>query len=407
MFSFSGGNKQFNMNLRYRDFFIDFLACLIPGFLFLVLSITIIVSTIYLFFKFIPYNGTMELFLSVEDLLELKNIIYFPFWIHVSIFILSFMFGFFLYRQDPKKPDHVSYLRNRETVKGYNEWVIKNTEGLSPIEVQFPYCNLSAYLSSRGFDYDKDIINWDCDKEGESGNKSISNQKNRSKAFINKLKMRISFFYPEALSTIIKNEAHIRFSSSMWYGLSVIIKLLYGATLLLIIYENFILYKYNIDLLKSFFINIANIVILLLSAFAIRNKYYDYKIYDQEHKSKESFIDDQALKLTKIYRMYDMVPFVSSIAITSTLYMSIHLNVFDSTDYAYLLLLDACLVSVLAFFIFYAKQKIETSFHYQRVREIIYVIEVANMAKVIKDSDIQNLLEKKNYRENGPTMGSR
>ncbi len=124
MISLSTGNKQLNMNLRYKDFFIDFLACLIPGFVFLVLSSTIIISTIYLFFMFVPYSGKTQLFFSFE---ELKNIIYFPFWIHVSIIILSYMFGFFLYRQDPKKPDHVSYLRNRETVKGYNEWVIKNS----------------------------------------------------------------------------------------------------------------------------------------------------------------------------------------------------------------------------------------------------------------------------------------
>ena len=120
----SAGNKQFNVTLRYKNFFIDFLACLIPGFLFFVLSVTIIFSTIYLYFKFIPYNSTISI-LSVDNLSKLKNVVYFPFWIHVSIFIMSFMFGFFLYRQDPKKPDHVSYLKNRQTVKGYNEWVKK------------------------------------------------------------------------------------------------------------------------------------------------------------------------------------------------------------------------------------------------------------------------------------------
>lgn len=395
MVSFTTGNRQLNMNLRYKDFFIDFLACLIPGFVFLVLSVTIITSTIYLFFKFIPYSGNTELFFSIEKLSELRNIIYFPFWIHVSILILSYMFGFFLYRQDPKNPDHVSYLRNRKIVKGYNEWVVKNTEGLSPKEVQFPYCNLSAYLSSRGFDYDKDTINWDCEREDNTKKTTGKNQKNRSKAFINKLKMRISFFSPEVLSTIIKNEAHIRFSSSMWYGFTVIIKLLYGAILLLIVYANLILHNSNISLLNCFLINLVNAVIILFSMIAIRKKYYDNKIYDQDHKHEESFIDEQSLKLTKIYRMHDIVPFFSLIAITSVFYICIVLNLFQSQDYAYLLLTNACLLSIIAFFVFYTKQKIEMSFHYQRVREIIYVIEVANLANVLKDSDIQNLLAKK------------
>ncbi len=398
MFSFNGGDKQFSMNLRYKDFFIDFLACLIPGFIFLVLSSSIIASTIYLFFKFIPYNGKINLFISLNDLTSLRDILYFPFWIHVSVFILSFMFGFFLYRQDPKKPDHVSYLKNRTTVQGYNEWVIKNTEGLHPKEIQFPYCNLSAYLISRGFNYDKDIINWDCEKE-DGGKNEEGSQKNRSKAFINKLKMRLSFFYPESMSTIIKNEAHIRFSSSMWYGLSVVIKLLYGAISLFMVFEFLILYKYNNSLFNILIVILSNAAILISSFFIIKSNLYDKEIYEQDHKNDKSFIDEQALRLTNIYRKYDMHPFISAFIINSTLYIGIYFDWFINTDYAYLLLIDTCFVSVIAFFIFYAKQKIEMSFHYQRVREIVYVIEVANMARVIKDSDIQNLIPVKNYQE--------
>ena len=181
----------------------------------------------------------------------------------------------------------------------------------------------------------------------------------------------------------------------MWYGFTVIIKLLYGAILLLIVYANLILHNSNISLLNCFLINIVNAVIILFSMIAIRKKYYDNKIYDQDHKHEESFIDEQSLKLTKIYRMHDIVPLFSLIAITSVFYICIVFNLFQSQDYAYLLLTNACLLSIIAFFVFYTKQKIEMSFHYQRVREIIYVIEVANLANVLKDSDIQNLLAKK------------
>jgi len=56
-----------------------------------------------------------------------------------------------LFRQDPKKPDYASYLRNRKAVSGYNAWVIPSDEGLSLNDVQFPYSNLAEYLSSRKF----------------------------------------------------------------------------------------------------------------------------------------------------------------------------------------------------------------------------------------------------------------
>ncbi len=389
MVSISDGNKQVSMNLRYRDFFVDFLACLIPGYIFFVIAVIIIFNTIYLYFKFIPYTYRIDYFITIDFLGDLKNIVYYPFWIHVSIFILSFMFGFFLFRQDPKTPDHISYLKNRHTIKGYSEWVISHDKGLSPKDVQFPYCNLSNYLKSRGFEYDENIINWSCDKKDESSIKY-----NRSKAYINKLKMRISFFFPEALSTIIKNEAHIRFSSSMWYGFFILIKMIYAALLILIIYENFLLFK-GANLFSIILLNIINFLVCYYSCLKIWNAMNIPKIINKNYNKTEAVIDEKSFKISKIYRSYDMAPFISSIILTSSLYISVIMNIFSEKNLAYSLLISFCMLSIFSFFIFYAKQKIETSFHYQRVREILYVIEVANIAKVIKDDDIEQLFQRK------------
>lgn len=378
-------NAGMNFNLKYRDYFIDFLACLIPGFVFLVISASLISSTIYVAFKFLPAFQSISI-VTIDSLDKIKKVFNYPFWIHVSIFILSYMFGFFLYRQDPKRPDHVSYLKNRNTVKGYNKWVIKNNSGLAPSEVQFPYCNLSDYLKSRGFGDVWKYINWNCDDESGAPQKG---QKNRSKAFINKLKMRIAFFYPESISTIIKNEAHIRFSSSSWYAFEIVTKLLYGAVVLLIFYETLYLIQTTPEWYISAILMILNISILIACYVSYRHKKSENKIFNMDHKGDEKVIDKNAAKLTSIYRMFDLLPFIASIVIAAGIYISVFVSGLNNDGLMNLLLLDACYISIISFFVFYAKQKIEVSFHYQRVREIIYVIELAGMSNVLDDNDIK------------------
>lgn len=71
---------------------------------------------------------------------------------------------------------------------------------------QFPYPYIRDYLMARGHDHLIDMIPW--------GNKG----EERSKTFINRVKIRLQYYRSNAYRRIIKNEADVRLSTSMWYA---------------------------------------------------------------------------------------------------------------------------------------------------------------------------------------------
>ena len=212
----------FKLNVRVRDFFVDFLACLIPGFIFLITASIIIIGPVFIGFLhyFYPIGSTEfnNIFRSLHNLVDLFGI---KLWIYIGIALISYVVGHLLYRQDPKRPDYRSFLKKRKEVMGYNSWVIAKGDGVIRDDIQFPYSNLKKYLRERNSEALSDAICWTTRLAIEKGDKS------RSKSFINQLKTRIHFFYPENTINIIKNEAHIRLASSMWYASKYLIILLY------------------------------------------------------------------------------------------------------------------------------------------------------------------------------------
>ena len=110
-----------------------------------------------------------------------------------------------------------------------NDWVVPLGHGIVSQEVQFPYQNLKKYLEIRGFDYLAKNIFWDADYKDTSNESANDKTKTvqRSKSFINKLKIRISYYFPNKTMNIIRNEAHIRLASSVWYATKYIIKTSY------------------------------------------------------------------------------------------------------------------------------------------------------------------------------------
>lgn len=77
---------------------------------------------------------------------------------------------------------------------------------------EFPYPCLKLYLQKRNMPNLANYICW-----------GIYNLDPRSKHFINLLKVRLEFNFPDSFSRIARNEAHIRLMSSMWYASSAII----------------------------------------------------------------------------------------------------------------------------------------------------------------------------------------
>jgi len=237
------------LNFKLRDFFLDFMACLVPGLIFLI-AITVIVGgviAIFLFNKTVMDSIKILLKLEIDENLSklitsVLSSFSLNFWLIVLITILSYFAGHLLYRQTPKVPDFASFLRIRKKViktelppkkikenlksffrflkmlilgkpantnsseKNNNEkddWVIERGKGIKAKEVQFPYSNLKNYLKSRGFHHLTEFAVW----SDETGH--------RSKTIINQAKIRVAFFFPEQTMHMIRNEAHIRLASSM------------------------------------------------------------------------------------------------------------------------------------------------------------------------------------------------
>lgn len=196
---------------------VDFLGALFPGLLF---SITIVFTLGSTYFYIIHQLKTILLKANVgiedlnvfESLRGLFNGIgYVSFYLLILILVVSYVLGSFLFRKDPKYPDTASFKRvfKKMTTEQKSKWVEQYTEDDKKNQdfvIEFPYRNLKAYLDARGLQHLSKFVPWD-----------INNSDTRSKTFINRLKIRIQFFYPDKTGNILKNEGHIRLMSSLWY----------------------------------------------------------------------------------------------------------------------------------------------------------------------------------------------
>ena len=192
---------DFRLNVRFRDFFLDLLACIVPGFIFII-TVTMLVGGLLFVFGYDVFNGLSWKSPHYDQIF--KNIIgsfSFSFWLILTIIFISYFVGHLLYRQTPKRPDYASFLRIREKViTEKNDWVIEKGRGVRTEDVQFPYTNLKKYLESRGFSHLAKYIEWIPEphenKDSIDGQNAVLEEKKvqRTKTIINKAKIRISFF---------------------------------------------------------------------------------------------------------------------------------------------------------------------------------------------------------------------
>ncbi len=190
-----------------REFFVDILGSLVPGFLFVFLAVAslglpmLAVCQVVASFGFegaFPTSTYIDFFSTAHT--------------EILLFVLaiSYVLGHFFYRQTPKAPDEQS-VRSKDVASDLKkgEGAVRfPSDGKAP-DVQFPYRYLHEFLSARGLKHLADIVPW---KGIDSTTHAI-----RSKAFINILKTRLSFACPDKCGTITRNEAHIRLMSSVWY----------------------------------------------------------------------------------------------------------------------------------------------------------------------------------------------
>lgn len=213
-----------------RDLFVDFFGSLVPGFLFTMSTVPMMLWTGAVLLGKSPSYGPDRSGLS-----EVPNSILFT-----LLIVVSYVVGHMFSRRDPKIPDQKSLayiLRtnwddldrsvvqpkagDREKfkvesgksigtkIRSWFEVRRKAREMAKSPGGQFPYSHLRIYLSKRGLDHLALHVPWDGDAEQID---------TRSKLFINLLKIRIQYRSPRKCGDIVRNEAHVRMMSSVWFA---------------------------------------------------------------------------------------------------------------------------------------------------------------------------------------------
>jgi hypothetical protein len=224
----------------WHDLYVDHLGSLVPGLLTVILGSAALFSAL----------STVHVALFQQPLAPgvlpggLTDVIGSLHWeIATIIVVSSYVIGAVFFRQDPKRPDAISalhvWMRSKRGER--HGLAVQATENLPPelelqcedekpgprellrsyflvrrytkvlgLDTQFPYLHLRCYLAARGLTELIPFIPW-CPDEKES-------RGFRTKMFINMLKIRLLSLFPQMSRDIIRNEAHVRLATSVWYA---------------------------------------------------------------------------------------------------------------------------------------------------------------------------------------------
>jgi len=214
----------------FQEYWVDFLGGLLPGALFSVTALYVLMPSAVLFINMLNKESATGLLTIITKIIaatrETPNMI----WVGVSVILisLSYILGHIFYRQDPKVPNQRSLVRlvdklaKKLNINRCCKRRLRKEFGCSSeSDCEFPYRYFDEYLNYRGLKHLVTLAVW------------CKNKQHRTKNYINILKMRIRFYFPNHCATIIRNEAHVRLATSVWYVGKVIVKLsVLGALLL-------------------------------------------------------------------------------------------------------------------------------------------------------------------------------
>jgi len=190
--------------LLVQEMLIEVFGILIPGFCLIVLAAAALAAPVLdlgLELGSVAHAGVFRQFVLQNATVVL-----------VSSLLFSFVVGHLLYRQDPKRPDQRSIVAQWRTISrdGCVRTRINSDD-------EYPYGHLKEYLEERGFGDLAECVKWegqDFDVNAQQGGRA----RTRSKHFINTLKIEIKHRNSRLYFDILRNEAHIRLMSSVWYG---------------------------------------------------------------------------------------------------------------------------------------------------------------------------------------------
>lgn len=201
------------------DLYIDLLGSLLPGLFTIVLSAVAIFPTVVVWWLLAAsrnpdgtrptdgalFNGTPDVWIG-------------PYGTTAVTLVLAYILGSVLYRQDPKRPDWRSARRVwlKSSPEDRKRLAVQPASGvaldgtINADDAQFPYRFLYEYLNGRGLHHLAALIPW----RGELPN----SWNKRTKMFVNILKIRLQFLIPDRCKEIVRNEAHVRMATSVWYA---------------------------------------------------------------------------------------------------------------------------------------------------------------------------------------------
>lgn len=206
-----GGNTRFSVH----EFLIDFLGGLVPGILFTVAAFFAVFLPLHgMFLACCPEQSKSLDAYSLKELVSellgksanTPNMI----WIAAFVFglILSYVVGHLFYRRDPKEADKKSFRlisRSRRAREESVESLRRDYACANEVECEFPYAHFDEYLKARDHVHLLRLIPW------------VKDRTQRSKTYINRLKVRLAYYFPDKCRPIIRNEAHVRLATSTWY----------------------------------------------------------------------------------------------------------------------------------------------------------------------------------------------
>lgn len=213
--------------------YVELLGTLVPGLFAVLLGSAILILTFGSIYAIIFESGDEE-FGLLKNLNDVLGNLHYE--IAVITLVASYVIGSVFFRRDPKKPDATSAVyawmhssaTERRGLAVQSEkcqwekprkprWWDDIKAFMRPgkylhkynLKAEFPYLNFRCYLGARRVSHLTKHIPW-CPKV--KGTFEC-----RTKMFINMLKVRLQAFAPRLCWDIIRNEAHVRLATSVWY----------------------------------------------------------------------------------------------------------------------------------------------------------------------------------------------
>ena len=209
----------------FQEYWVDLLGGLLPGTLFSVGATLALIPTFILLINVISGNFSISFSSLLNEFLKAAANTPNMIWVSLALALLSlaYILGHMFYRQDPKAPNQASVALLTKEVE---ERLMKERDLTKADEIpeemladrlkvelacpsknncEYPFPNLAEYLEQRGLGFLLCFVLW-------NGKPNF-----RTKNYINILKVRLRFYFPNRCATIIRNEAHIRLASSTWY----------------------------------------------------------------------------------------------------------------------------------------------------------------------------------------------